>query len=112
VTANFSTVVVLLGIGVSACVIGLVVGLALGRRSMLKHLAAAPQRFDELSAELDTAREESAKWKSASEKWQGASESWQSASESWQSAANRFEETVESLEEVIRLKDVELESKK
>lgn len=93
-TANFSTAVVLLGVGVSAFVIGPVLGLALGRRSMLKHLAAAPQRFDELSAELDTAREESAKWKSTSEKWQGASESWQSA-------ANRFEETVESLEEVI-----------
>ena len=109
VTANFLTVTMLLG---STFVVALVLGFMFGRRSVQKHLAAAPQRFDELSAELNAAREESAKWKSASEKWQAASEQWQSASESWQSAANSYEETAESLKEVIRLKDVELESKK
>ena len=103
---------VLLGIGVSTFVIGVVLGLMMGRRSMHKHLEAAPQRFDELSAELDAARDESAKWKSASEKWQAASEQWQSASESWQSAAISYEETAESLKEVIRHKDTQLESNK
>jgi hypothetical protein len=76
----------------------------IGRRSMNKHLEAAPMQLKDLSARLATALETSAKWEDASEKWQ-------SASESWQTASIRFEETTESLGEVIRLKDVELEAK-
>ena len=94
-----------------ALFVGLLLGMMIGRRSINKHLEAAPQKFSELSAQLDAALEASAKWQTASESWQNASEKWQSASESWQSASNHLEETVESLREVIRLQNVELEAK-
>jgi SMC interacting uncharacterized protein involved in chromosome segregation len=110
VTAIFLTVAGLVSLAVGSLVVGLLLGMMIGRRSMNKHLAAAPQQFNELSAQLDAALEAAAKWQGASEKWQNASEKWQSASESWQSASNGFEETIESLREVIRLKDAELEA--
>ena len=110
-TSNFLTVAGLLSIAAGSLVVGLLLGMMIGRRSMNKHLAAAPQQFNELSARLEIALEAAAKWQSASEKWQSASEKWQTASESWQYASNRYEETIESLKEVIRLKDAELEAK-
>ncbi len=91
-------------LAVGSLVVGLFLGTMIGRRSMNKHLEAAPRHLNDLSAQLATALETSAKWQSASEKWQ-------SASESWQTASMRYEETTESLGEVIRLKDVELEAK-
>jgi hypothetical protein len=91
-------------LAVGSLVVGLLVGAMIGRRSMKKHLDAAPMQFNELSAQLATAMETSAKWQDASQKWQ-------SASESWKTASMRYEETAESLKEVIRLKDLELEAK-
>ena len=91
-------------LAVGSLVVGLFVGAMIGRRSMKKHLDAAPMQFNELSAQLAAAMETSAKWQDASEKWQ-------SASESWQTASMRYEEATESLGEVIRLKDLELEAK-
>src|SRR5687767_828320 len=84
--------------------VGLFLGTMIGRRSMKKHLDAAPMQVNELSAQLATALETSASWQNASQKWQ-------SASESWQTASTRYEEATESLGEVIRLKDLELEAK-
>ncbi|MGH9971803.1 MAG: hypothetical protein ACREBG_28975 [Pyrinomonadaceae bacterium] len=91
-------------LAIGSLVVGLLLGTMIGRRSMKKHLDAAPMQLNELSAQLAAAMETSAKWQDASEKWQ-------SASESWQTASMRYEETTGSLEEVIRLKDLELEAK-
>jgi len=91
-------------LAVSGLVLGLFVGAMIGRRSMKKHLDAAPMQVTELSAQLAAAMETSAKWQDASQKWQ-------SASESWETASSRYEEANESLGEVIRLKDLELEAK-
>jgi hypothetical protein len=91
-------------LAVGSLIVGLLLGMMIGRRSMNKHLDAAPMQLNELSAQLAAALDTSAKWQDASEKWQ-------SASESWQTASMRYEETTESLGEVIRLKDVELEAK-
>ena len=91
-------------LAVGSLVVGVFVGAMIGRRSMKKHLDAAPMQFNELSAQLAAALETSAKWQDASQKWQ-------SASESWQTASMRYEETTESLGEVIRFKDLELEAK-
>lgn len=91
-------------LAVGSLAVGLLLGTMIGRRSMNKHLDAAPMQVNELSARLATALETSATWESASQKWQ-------SASESWQTASTRYEETTESLGEVIRLKDLELEAK-
>ena len=91
-------------LAVGSLAVGLFLGTMIGRRSMNKHLDAAPVQVNELSARLATALETSSTWESASQKWQNASESWQTAS-------MRYEEAAESLEEVIRLKDVELEAK-
>ena len=93
---------ILLALG--SLVVGLFVGAMIGRRSMKKHLDAAPMQFNELSAQLAAAIETSAKWQDASQKWQ-------SASESWQTASMRYEEATASLGEVIRHKDLELEAK-
>jgi transposase len=103
-TSGFLTVAGPIILAVGFLVVGLFLGTMIGRRSMKKHLEAAPMQFRELSERLDAALE-------TSEKWQNASEKWQSASESWQTASHRFEETTESLKEVIRLKDVALEAK-
>jgi hypothetical protein len=54
-TENFLTGAGLLSIAVGNLVVGLLLGLMIGRRSMNKHLAAAPQQFNELSAQLETA---------------------------------------------------------
>ena len=91
-------------LAVGGLVVGLLLGALIGGRSTNKHLEAAPMQLNELSAQLTTALETSAKWQDASEKWQ-------SASESWQTASMRYEETTESLGEVIRLKELELEAK-
>ena len=91
-------------LAIGSLIVGLFVGAMIGRRSMKKHLDAAPMQFNELSAQLTDAMETSAKWQDASEKWQ-------SASESWETASLRYEEATESLGEVIRLKDLELEAK-
>ena len=93
---------IILAIGI--LVAGLLLGAMIGRRSMNKHLDAAPMQVNELSARLATALETAATWESTSQKWQ-------SASESWQTASMRYEEAAESLDKVIRLKDVELEAK-
>ena len=98
-------------LAVGSLVVGLLLGTIIGRRSMNKHLEAAPMQLKDLSARLATALETSGKWENASHEWQSASQKWQSASESWQTASVRFEETTQSLGEVIRLKDVELEAK-
>jgi len=91
-------------LAVVSLAVGLFLGTIIGRRSMNKHLDAAPMQVNQLSARLATALETSATWESASQKWQ-------SASESWQTASVRYEETADSLGEVIRFKDVELEAK-
>jgi hypothetical protein len=91
-------------LALGSLVVGFFLGTMIGRRSMNKHLDAAPMQLNELSARLAAALDTSAKWQDASQKWQ-------SASESWQTASMRYEETTESLEEVIRLKDLELEAK-
>src|SRR5688572_18343372 len=88
----------------SGLVVGLFIGAMIGRRSMKKHLDAAPIQVNELSAQLAAAMDTSAKWQDASQKWQ-------SASESWETASLRYEEATESLGEVVRLKDLELEAK-
>jgi sensor c-di-GMP phosphodiesterase-like protein len=91
-------------LAVASFVVGFFLGTMIERRSMNKHLEAAPMQLNQRSERLATALEASAKWESASAKWQ-------SASESWQTASTLYKETTESLEEVIRLKDVELEAK-
>jgi hypothetical protein len=101
-TPDFLPVAGTLALG--SLVVGFFLGTMIGRRSMNKHLDAAPMRSNELSAQLAAALDTSAKWQDASQKWQ-------SASESWHTASMRYEETTESLKEVIRLKDLELEAK-